>query len=60
MLGGLKGALGAPLPGHGLQSFQRFLKRPAVSSVYRTVFEMFLCSRYPCKVRVSVPWLARA
>jgi hypothetical protein len=46
--------------GHGLQSFQRFLKRLAVSSVYRTVFEMFLCPRYACKVRVSVPWLARA
>ena len=42
------------------QSFQRFLKRPAASSVYRTVFEMFLWPRYACKVRVSVPWSARA
>lgn len=42
------------------QSFQRFLKRPAASSVYRTVFEMFLWPRYACKVRVSVPRLARA
>ena len=42
------------------QSFQRCLKRPGASSVYRTVFEMFRCPRYACKVRVSVPWLARA
>ena len=54
---------GTPLPAESersAQSFQRFLKRPAASSVYRTVFEMFLWPRYACKVRVSVPWLARA
>ena len=49
---------GCPLKASGLLNpSERFLKRPAASSVYRTVFEIFRWPRYACKVRVSVPWL---